>query len=86
MKQVVRRWAGSARFWALTMTLAALVVMFTPRPASAYCSYYPCQSWQCVGPSGGCYPVGESICSNHAYLHCIYQNECATWSYAGWCP
>jgi hypothetical protein len=74
----------SLRFWSLTATLAAGILMLMPKEAYAACG--PCGPQNCIEPGGGaCWGVGAEICYQGQRLVCEYQWECAGWHGHGPC-
>jgi hypothetical protein len=66
---VVTRTAQSVRFWAIAMSLSALLIMALPRAAEASCG--PCGAAACMF-NNSCYGQYSTWCYNNVPFSCQY--------------
>jgi hypothetical protein len=86
MKQV-RALVGSVRFWAIAMSILALVGMLLPSSEAARLGECgPCGAGACMGPTG-CVSQYTTICYNNVLLQCQfnYARNCSEFVQTGYC-
>lgn len=83
MRIRLARVGRSARFWALTMMIAAATVAFVPKTAAADGG---CGCQACMTPYGYCIGVHGTICYYGTLYGCEYDVwGCAALQYRGHC-